>query len=225
MINLDLYVNVLLLLLLLYIFFLCKHSVFIVTLLLEMFWLEAAWWQKLLISECRVTYPEMDTTLRPPGPYLGFFVCGGKLGFREISDQYSYKKQPSKIRHYVRKKTFSFPGGGNCPLRPPAMYGPDHAGKKFLVTVLVSFRHFTIKTENCFLLLLSFFFYLFVCNGIADGQSRVPKRYAGEQETFGGKRNRELTLFKMVLSICNSETCLFVLSLCVSFSSARLFTT
>ena len=60
-----------------------------------------------------------------PGPYLGFFVCGGKLGFREISDQYSYKKQPSKIRHYVRKKTFSFPGGGNCPLRPPAMYGPE----------------------------------------------------------------------------------------------------
>ena len=54
-----------------------------------------------------------------------FFVCGGKLGFREISDQYSYKKQPSKIRHYVRKKTFSFPGGGNCPLRPPAMYGPE----------------------------------------------------------------------------------------------------
>ena len=59
------------------------------------------------------------------GPYLGFFVCGGKLGFREISDQYSYKKQPSKIRHYVRKKTFSFPGGDNCPLRPPAMYGPE----------------------------------------------------------------------------------------------------
>ena len=62
--------------------------------------------------------------LKCTGPYLGFFVCGGKLGFREISDQYSYKKQPSKIRHYVRKKTFSFPGGGNCPLRPPAMYGP-----------------------------------------------------------------------------------------------------
>ena len=62
--------------------------------------------------------------LNTAGPYLGFFVCGGKLGFREISDQYSYKKQPSKIRHYVRKKTFSFPGGGNCPLRPPAMYGP-----------------------------------------------------------------------------------------------------
>ena len=62
-----------------------------------------------------------------PGPYLGFFVCGGKLGFREISDQYSYKKQPSKIRHYVRKKTFSFPGGGNCPLRPPAMYGPVYS--------------------------------------------------------------------------------------------------
>ena len=64
------------------------------------------------------------------GPYLGFFVCGGKLGFREISDQYSYKKQPSKIRHYVRKKTFSFPGGGNCPLRPPAMYGPEVAMKR-----------------------------------------------------------------------------------------------
>ena len=65
------------------------------------------------------------------GPYLGFFVCGGKLGFREISDQYSYKKQPSKIRHYVRKKTFSFPGGGNCPLRPPAMYGPGIVQNKF----------------------------------------------------------------------------------------------
>ena len=64
------------------------------------------------------------------GPYLGFFVCGGKLGFREISDQYSYKKQPSKIRHYVRKKTFSFPGGGNCPLRPPAMYGPESSRHK-----------------------------------------------------------------------------------------------
>ena len=68
------------------------------------------------------------------GPYLGFFVCGGKLGFREISDQYSYKKQPSKIRHYVRKKTFSFPGGGNCPLRPPAMYGP------VLVNILSLYR-------------------------------------------------------------------------------------
>ena len=67
------------------------------------------------------------------GPYLGFFVCGGKLGFREISDQYSYKKQPSKIRHYVRKKTFSFPGGGNCPLRPPAMYGPG-INKYFALT-------------------------------------------------------------------------------------------
>ena len=68
-------------------------------------------------------YDELDYGIET-GPYLGFFVCGGKLGFREISDQYSYKKQPSKIRHYVRKKTFSFPGGGNCPLRPPAMYGP-----------------------------------------------------------------------------------------------------
>ena len=71
----------------------------------------------------------MDGSFDPveeSGPYLGFFVCGGKLGFREISDQYSYKKQPSKIRHYVRKKTFSFPGGGNCPLRPPAMYGPGN---------------------------------------------------------------------------------------------------
>ena len=70
------------------------------------------------------------STTYSPGPYLGFFVCGGKLGFREISDQYSYKKQPSKIRHYVRKKTFSFPGGGNCPLRPPAMYGPVHNHRK-----------------------------------------------------------------------------------------------
>ena len=68
--------------------------------------------------------PEKLSKYIMSGPYLGFFVCGGKLGFREISDQYSYKKQPSKIRHYVRKKTFSFPGGGNCPLRPPAMYGP-----------------------------------------------------------------------------------------------------
>ena len=76
-----------------------------------------------------------------PGPYLGFFVCGGKLGFREISDQYSYKKQPSKIRHYVRKKTFSFPGGGNCPLRPPAMYGPAFTlavGRLYITLMLLS---------------------------------------------------------------------------------------
>ena len=73
--------------------------------------------------KCKLNYPSQFLHMFA-GPYLGFFVCGGKLGFREISDQYSYKKQPSKIRHYVRKKTFSFPGGGNCPLRPPAMYGP-----------------------------------------------------------------------------------------------------
>ena len=80
------------------------------------------------------------------GPYLGFFVCGGKLGFREISDQYSYKKQPSKIRHYVRKKTFSFPGGGNCPLRPPAMYGPAFIFRSFRnssVIVSISISVFT----------------------------------------------------------------------------------
>ena len=72
----------------------------------------------------RTFFSPENPTLLLPGPYLGFFVCGGKLGFREISDQYSYKKQPSKIRHYVRKKTFSFPGGGNCPLRPPRYVRP-----------------------------------------------------------------------------------------------------
>ena len=81
-----------------------------------------------------------------PGPYLGFFVCGGKLGFREISDQYSYKKQPSKIRHYVRKKTFSFPGGGNCPLRPPAMYGPDYACSARVWPA--SFNSFVLKAST-----------------------------------------------------------------------------
>ena len=79
------------------------------------------------------------------GPYLGFFVCGGKLGFREISDQYSYKKQPSKIRHYVRKKTFSFPGGGNCPLRPPAMYGP---GSTWSIYYLRNFLYFLQATRG-----------------------------------------------------------------------------
>ena len=78
-------------------------------------------------------YGAGQKTTQKSGPYLGFFVCGGKLGFREISDQYSYKKQPSKIRHYVRKKTFSFPGGGNCPLRPPAMYGPGNCRFLFLI--------------------------------------------------------------------------------------------
>ena len=83
------------------------------------------------------------------GPYLGFFVCGGKLGFREISDQYSYKKQPSKIRHYVRKKTFSFPGGGNCPLRPPAMYGPvvKISSLRYLETPLV-YRETKVKKKK-----------------------------------------------------------------------------
>ena len=48
------------------------------------------------------------------------FVCGGKLytpsqGSRiQISDQHSYKKEPSKLKLYVRKNTFSFPGGGKC---------------------------------------------------------------------------------------------------------------
>ena len=53
------------------------------------------------------------------GPYLGFFVCGGKLGFREISDQYSFKKQPSKIRHYVRKKHLVFLTGATARSAPP----------------------------------------------------------------------------------------------------------
>ena len=47
------------------VYFSLNHSVFIVTLLLEMFWLEEAWWQKLLILECHVTYPAMDITLGP----------------------------------------------------------------------------------------------------------------------------------------------------------------
>ena len=43
----------------------------------------------------------------------------GKLGFREISGQYSYKKQPSKIRHYVRKKHLVFLAGATAPFAPP----------------------------------------------------------------------------------------------------------
>ena len=39
-----------------------------------------------------------------------------------LSYQYSYKKQPSKLNHCV-KKTFSFPDGGNCP-PAPTMYSP-----------------------------------------------------------------------------------------------------
>ena len=58
-------------------------------------------------------------SIKISGPYLGFFVCGGKLGFREISDQYSYKKQPSKIRHYVRKKHLVFLAGATAPFAPP----------------------------------------------------------------------------------------------------------
>ena len=90
--------------------------------------------------------------VKESGPYLGFFVCGGKLGFREISDQYSYKKQPSKIRHYVRKKTFSFPGGGNCPLRPPAMYGPEYTylGTTFNSNGKLALEHLKEKALHAF---------------------------------------------------------------------------
>ena len=52
-----------------------------------------------------------------PGSYLGFFVYGGKLGFRKISDQYSYKKQPSKIRHY--RGVARGGGGPGGPVTPP----------------------------------------------------------------------------------------------------------
>ena len=37
----------------------------------------------------------------------------------QISDQFSYKKEPSKVKQYVKRRTFSFPGGGNCPCAPP----------------------------------------------------------------------------------------------------------
>ena len=37
----------------------------------------------------------------------------------QISDQYSYKKYPSKIKHYVRKNNTQFSWRGNYPLCPP----------------------------------------------------------------------------------------------------------
>ena len=59
-----------------------------------------------------------------------------------ISDQYSYKKKLSKLKHYVRKKLSSL-GGGSCPLCPLAMYGPascscSTAGLKLCVLVLLA---------------------------------------------------------------------------------------
>ena len=65
--------------------------------------------------------------MRFSGPYLGFFVCGGKLRLRGQTPQtftgISRIQTGFLVEHYVRKKN-SFPGGGNCPLCPPAMYGP-----------------------------------------------------------------------------------------------------
>ena len=37
-----------------------------------------------------------------------FFVCGGKLRTPSQGSQYCYKKQPSKLKHYVRKKNIQF---------------------------------------------------------------------------------------------------------------------
>ena len=72
--------------------------------------------------------------MESPGPYLGFFACGGKLH-----------------KHYVRKKN-SFPGGGNCPLCPPAMYGPGVSvlGKPKPLAYLVE-HHIGIhlRSEGC----------------------------------------------------------------------------
>jgi len=55
------------------------------------------------------------------GPYLGFFVCGGKLRFRT---NISTRNSPTKSNTMLEKE-ISFLGRGNCPPCPPAMYGPD----------------------------------------------------------------------------------------------------
>ena len=59
------------------------------------------------------------------GPYLGFFVCGGKLRFRT---NISTRNSPTKSNTMLEKKLVSL-AGATAPLMPPppfpAMYGPE----------------------------------------------------------------------------------------------------
>ena len=60
-----------------------------------------------------------------PGPYLGFFVCGGKLRFRT---NISTRNSPTKSNTMLEKKKFSW--RGQLPPLPPAMYGPGMYASK-----------------------------------------------------------------------------------------------
>ena len=73
----------------------------------------------------RALSTEMRYWLLTSGPYLGFFVWGQTpqtfTGISRIQTGFL-------VRRFVFTP-ISFPGGGNCPPCPPAMYGPEHADR------------------------------------------------------------------------------------------------
>ena len=75
------------------------------------------WCEKLLDPYSEVLVLEFYS-----GPYLGFFVCRGKLRLWGQTPQTFTGifciQTGFLVKHYVRKK-ISFHGGGNCPPCPP----------------------------------------------------------------------------------------------------------
>ena len=71
-----------------------------------------------------------------PGPYLGFFVCGGKLRLRGQTPQtFTGISRIQTGSNTMLEKKISFPGGGNCPPPcPPAMYGPEIVGQEEMIS-------------------------------------------------------------------------------------------
>ena len=106
---------------------------------------------KVEVSPCRWRLSpqyERQSKLGCPGPYLGFFVFGGKLRLRGQTPQtftgISRIQTGFLVKHYVKKK-ISFPGGGNCPPCPPAMYVPAVLPRKHEKCL---FRNFVAATKT-----------------------------------------------------------------------------
>ena len=91
------------------------------------------------------------------GPYLGFFVCGGKLRLREQTPQtftgISRIQTGFLVKHYVRKKKL-FSWRGQLPAPPlctalDALEVAAGAGASILAKfVLFEYNHVVIVTES-----------------------------------------------------------------------------
>ena len=64
-----------------------------------------------------VKHLDRDIIIMITGPYLGFFCLRGQTA--QTITGISRIQSGFLVKHYVRKKNISFPGGGNCPPCPP----------------------------------------------------------------------------------------------------------